>query len=274
MDHNLVGPSDADLGKFFREVHPLPSDWVEDLDEATPEFKRWLADLNVYDLWEMDEEARAAMGFLSAGKIRNTFETLVLLHGDIADARAELTQSVGERRVPSVSALEVYCLYFWDVLSMSKPGIFEYMAAQQNDGYKLAVEGERDTVYAMLGIRRPVDPVATLDMFIQLAHLETSNFLKQGGFGSAQRAIGHATTMKAMMDAIAMRMDLSKASSESDMRKDAQLFKARIVPRAPVLIPSIDELPNDVIDADELGDDDEEDPHRSRATIHRLPARR
>lgn len=270
----LLPPNDVDLHLMQREVGLPPSCWVDDFDKAPPEFKKWLNQNGVYELWEEGDDVVAAYGLLNQGKLRHAFESLMLLHGDLEIVREELSNSF-TRKIPSMSALETYCYFFWDVASMSKPGIFDFLKAQQNAEFKIAaLDGEQDLTYAFLGLKQKPDFVSDLDWFLQYARLETMVLLRAGGGGSGQRSIGHAALMRAAIDAMAMRIELSQDSTASNLRKEAQLFKAKVLPRAPIPIPSIDDLRVDVIDAEPAGETDEEEDSTRGATVHRLPVRR
>jgi hypothetical protein len=270
MDYKLIPPNDTDVLLMSRGLGIFPPTWTRVLTGSSQEFRDWLVEAGVHEMWEMSRDMQAAISLLSRHRLRQTLEALMLQHGDVAQARTEIKNSYPDHQVPSLEAFELFCFYFWDVPNMSKAGLFEYLQHANNETYALAVEADRDTVYAVLGIRQPIDPVANLDWFIQLAQLETKKHLQRGGFGTGQAAIGHSTIMKTMMDAIAMRMELSQSSPESTMRKDAQLFRAKIIERPPLMIPSIDDL--QVLDAEEVSD--EEENSTDGATIHRLPTRR
>lgn len=272
----LIPPNDVDLSDMFQEVGLLPTSWSSQIKGSTKVFQKWINELGVYSMWEQDTDTLAALGFLGQSKIRQSFESLVLLHGDVETARQELENTYPARRIPSISALETYCYYFWDVGSMSKPGLYDFLKLQQNQEFKLAaLDGDIDYTYAMLGLRQSPNYVEHLDRFIQLAKLETMTLLRQGGIGSGQRAAGQAALMRATLDAISMRMELGQSSTGSEIRKEANLFKARIVQRSPKAIPSIDDLrAGDVIDA-EFSDrsDAEEEDEGPGAVVHRLVPR-
>lgn len=270
MEYKLIPPNDTDVLLMSRSLGIFPPTWTKTFLGSSQEFRDWLVEAGIHEMWEMSKDMQAAVSLLSKAKMRQTLEALMLQHGDLSQARVEIQNSYPSHQVPSLEAMELFCFYFWDVSNMSKAGLFEYLQHTNNETYAMAVEEDRDTVYAVLGIRQPIDPVTNLDWFIQLAQLETKKHLRNGGFSSGQAAIGHSTIMKTMMDAIAMRMELSQSSPESSMRKDAQLFRAKIIERPPLVIPSIDDL--HILDAEEVSD--EAESSTGGATIHRLPTRR
>lgn len=274
--YQLVPPNDPDLTEMYQEVGFFPNSWKKDLRGASEDFKDWLQDLGVYEMWEQDAEMTEAFGFLNQGKLRESFESLMLLHGEVELARQALQDSFPTRRIPSQGVLELYCYCFWDVISMSKPGLFSFLKAQQNTEYKLAaLDGEVDYTYAVLGLRKKPDILENLDLFLQLAKLETIQLLRNGGIGSGQRAAGQAALMRATLDVMALRMEMTQDQADSDLKKDAAIFQARIIKRRAGSIPSIDDLRGhgDVIDA-EFTADNKAEGEGAGANVHRLPARR
>lgn len=275
-NYQLIPPNDADLTDMYHSVGFFPNSWKKDIKNADPEFRDWLDDLEVLEMWEQDSEMSEAFGFLNQGKLRESFESLMLLHADVEVARQALQDSFPTRRVPSQSVLELYCYCFWDVLSMSKPGLFSFLKAQQNTEFKLAaLDGEADYTYAVLGLRKKPDILENLDLFLQLAKLETIQLLRNGGIGSGQRAAGQAALMKATLDVMSMRMEMTQDEAGSDLKKDAAIFQARIVKRRSGGIPSIDDLRGhgDVIDA-EYTPEPKAEIQEAGTNVRRLPARR
>lgn len=277
--YQLVPPNDVDLTGMYQEVGFFPNTWIPTLKGAPQEHRKWLQDLGVYEMWEQGRDVTEAFGFLNQGKMRQAFESLMLLHGDVEISRQEMVNTFTTRRVPSQEVLELYCYFFWDVPSMSKPGLFDFLKAQQNTEFKLAaLDGDADYTYAVLGLKQTPDIIENLDWFLQFAKLETMTLLRQGGAGSGQRAAGQAALMRATLDVMAMRMELGQTTAGSDIRKEAMLFKARIVPRKPREIPSIDDLREtergDVIDAEYADADDESSDEDRESNVHRLTPRR
>ena len=275
-NYQLVPPSDSDLTDLYHQMGFFPNSWRKDLKGADPEFIEWLDERGVLEMWEQDKETSEAFGFLNQGKLRESFESLMLLHGDVEICRQSLQDSFPTRRIPSASSLELYCYYFWDVISMSKPGLFSFLKAQQNTEYKLAaLDGEVDYTYAVLGLRKKPDILENLDLFLQLAKLETMQLLRNGGIGSGQRAAGQAALMKATLDVMEMRMQMTQDEVGSDLRKEAAIFQARIVKRSRGSIPSIDDLRGhgDVIDA-EYTPERKAEIQEAGTNVRRLPARR
>ncbi len=272
----LLPPNDSDLMALFRNVGLPHSDWVPDFKKANLRFKQWLQDVGVYELWEQDPDVADAFGFLNQGAMRDKFESLVLLHVDVEIAREDLKNIYPTRRIPSLLSLELYCHFFWDVFEMSKPGLFDFLKLQENKEFKVAaLDGDVDLIQAILGVRQKPNFLDNIDLFLQLVKVETISLLRAGGTGSGQRSAGHAALFKTAMDAMGVRVELAQDTVESDMRKEASLFAARIVHRTPAkAIPSIDDLYNDgdVVDAEYS--EPEEEVEGGGAIIHRLPVGR
>lgn len=269
LSHALVPPSDDDLYALQQEVGIPPRCWSPTFDSKDKDFTKWLMDTDVYELWNPDSEVKEAVAFLAHRRPRQAFESLMLLHGDVKVARAEMLNTYPQSWVPEQGALELFCHYFWDIGSLDKQELFDFLSTREDSEVKLrAFGGELEYTYARLGLKQRVSGVEFLDHFIQLAHLQTINLLREGMIASGQMAAGHAALSRAAMDAIAMREELNQSTEDSDLRREAALFKAQVIRREHRAIPSFDEVRGDVIDADEQASGED-----SAARIRRLPTR-
>lgn len=265
---DLVPPNETDVKGLAKVLGPLPSCWMPLLDSKNSAFRKWLSSHEIIDMWLGDTAMKDAQLLLADSRMRKEFEALVLIHGDIDTCRKELELNYPPHRIPSIETLSLYCEYFWDVVSCTRKGLFDFIkASQEHEAMQAAYEGEMERAYAMLGLKRKISDIEYIDNFLQFANLQTVLSTRAGAVLSGQQQIGIATLARASGDLLQMRQGLQQSGSESSLRHDAMMFRAARQKALP--IPSIDDLQREgVIDADF-----EEAGEEAGAIVHRLPTR-
>jgi hypothetical protein len=260
----LVPPSEDELRLLDAELGSAPKGWKARLPDAGPAFRKWLLAKGVMDLWDQSEVSREVLDFQQSGKPSGDFESLMLLHGDVAHCRAELLLSYAEARVPSLEALCIYVEYFWDIGSMPRTELFDYIEKSKDRArYLPAYEGDLERSYSILGIQQRVEAASLADSFVQFAYRQVRMLDRQGVAQTGAQLIGISALQRAALDSVRVRDEVRMAHDDDNLRKDAALFRAQIVRTAQIV--SIDDLEGGAVDA--------EYEDAGEAGIRRIPAR-
>jgi hypothetical protein len=198
---------------------------------------------------------------------------MMLLHGDVETARNEVIASQSVSRIPTVEAFEIYCFYYWDISSISKNALFDHIkVSQENDTKIAAFQGELSVTYAMLGMRQRISTLNMHDRVVQFSDMQFELAMRHGAMMNGNQLAGLAAIARTAQDAAAMRDELQKASGDNSMKRDAAVFLRAKVLENVKLIPSVDDLKVEVIDAEFV--DSEKASKGEGARIHRFPTRR
>lgn len=241
---DLMPPSTDDFDLLGRELGPVPKFWRATVDPQNAEFIRWLRDHEILALWRRPKVVRDAMDFLFVSDMRREFEALVLIHGSVREARKELLLKHQEKLVPTEDVLEVFCDNFWNLGSMSKEGLFEFLKAGETRRELLpALRGDIVTTYNQLGLRRQIQTEALYDEFIayvdQQVYLHRRDSQQQTGYTNA----GLAALMRQAQDAKDSLEQLRISSGDADEETRREIAKFRLRKPKPVRgFISIDEL--------------------------------
>jgi len=262
VSRGLMPPTDEAVESILEEIGPYPRYWKSRMTKANVPFRRWLRDLGVLSMWAKDVHAVGALKFLGKAAVRKDFEAILLVHGDVGQARTELLIKYPKALVPAQATLQQFYSYFWDVGAMSPEGIFEHVeASQEKEDYLPALRGDVAKAYGILGLQQQVSYEHLLQSMVDLAHQATATMRKDldvlgGAKLTALVAVG-LSGAKAGREL----MDIRGDGSESTVRQDAAEFMSRRIPRGRA-IPSIDEITRDVIDADYTDTEGADNVHR------------
>lgn len=244
----LVNPQQGDLAALRRELGGIPNYWRAELDRTNTRLYRWLRDRDVLDLWKDSKAGKEASDFLYArdgqgNGPRIDFEHLILLDPDVGKARGMLEVKYGPLRTPSLDALNLYVKYFWDVRSMSQPGLFHFLEVQEDNETRMAAySGDLAATYGMLGLRQKIDDEAFYDDVIALAHEQVQYARRRRGPLNGQQIMGIAALARVADDAIQSRRELRTAGLGDTIRNELQAFRLRKKDQRRQAIPSYEEL--------------------------------
>jgi hypothetical protein len=249
LSKGLVPPSEDELRALDAELGTPPRGWKARLKDAGPTFRRWLLANGVIDLWDQSTISQEVLSFQQSGKSRGDFESLMLLHGDVGHCRKELLLSYPESRVPSLEALCIYAEYFWDIGSMPRTDLFDYIEKSKDRArYLPAYEGDLERSYSILGIHQKVEAAGLADSFVQFAYRQVRMLDRQGVVQTGAQLIGISALQRAALDSVQVRDEVRLSHEDDNLRRDAALFKAQVV-RAKQIV-SIDDLEGGTIDAE------------------------
>lgn len=267
----LVPPAEPDLQAMARELGPAPPSWAGRVENANVAFRRWLRDRRLLDMWRGGPVQEKATALLYADELRRAVEQLLLVHGDPEKVNQLLSQKYGERVAPSAEVVARFRDCFWDVGSMTKHGLFEFLKVLQQDKERApAVRGEVATVYGQLGLRQRVEADELYDNIIALANQQVQAARQAGGLLSGQALIGLSTIARQAIDAAKERAELHTIGGQAaeDVRQKALAFKLRTIEAQPIL--SIEELDQPFAEPDQEHDEDAA-PSNVRKFLHPVP---
>lgn len=252
----LVPPTEPDLNAMSRALGPPPASWAGRVDNANVSFRRWLRDRRLLDMWRGGSVQEKAIALLHAGEMRVAVEQLVLLHGDVEKVHTLLTQRYGEKSAPSQDVISRYRDCFWDVGSMSKYGLFEFLKVLGADRERSpAVRGEIATVYGQLGLRQRVEADEFYDNIIALANQQVEAARKGGGLLDGSRLLGLSALARQAIDATKERAELHTVGGQAaeDVRQKALAFKLRTLEAKRII--NIEDLDQPYAELDEEDED-------------------
>ena len=264
----LMPPNDEALKEFSKELGTLPRFWKPSVSTENTEFRRWLRDKGVLKCWVPDETMVQVHQLLMMTTLRKDFEGLMVIHGMVEDARAELSLKYSSRVVPSAEVLERFCDYFWDLGNMTSAGIYDFLAAgTERADFIPAHKRELVVAYGTLGLRQKVEAEEFLSNVVQLANQQTALLLGRAATPNGATAAGVAALMGRGMEALQLRDAYRTKLNPSDMsmRAEATDFKARTERSRG--IPTFDQLI-----AEEVHDAEYTEPEAGN--LRRLPVRR
>jgi hypothetical protein len=261
----LMPPEDSELAFLARRMGDVPPFWKPRVTRENIRFRRWLRDKGLLFLWVRDDAMEEAINFLYRKEVRKAFETIVVAHGNVEQARRELLVRYPEGLVPSEAGLEAFRRAFWDLGEMSPEGVFAYLEAVENaEIYLPALHGDLVQTYATLGLQQRLQGEVFLQNIMEAANQQVLRLRANPNVSGAQAA-GVASLLKVGMEAYnTLKEDMVDEVGDASLKKDAADFKARVVQA--IAIPSIDELDRDVIDADYA--------EAGATNVHRLPVTR
>lgn len=265
LSKDLLPPEPRDLSNLKVELGGIPLFWKAQVTRENLRFRRWLRDTSLLVLWVQDATTERAFSFLHKKAVRHDFEAVLLAHGNVEQARGELIVKYPESLVPSVKVLERFQELFWNTGEMTPQGIFDYIEeCQGREAYLPALQGDLVRAYGELGLQQRVRGEVFLQTVVDAAYQQALRLRKNPNASGALLA-GMSSMIKTGIEAQNHLEDKHLvAEGDTGMRKDAADFVARVIQGDAV--PSIDEVTQDVIDAEyvEAGEEN----------VHRLTVRR
>tara|TARA_Y100001973_G_scaffold65558_2_gene95823 strand:+ start:4751 stop:5635 length:885 start_codon:yes stop_codon:yes gene_type:complete len=253
-DRCLLPPSEEDIQALASDLGPPPKHWKANIEKSGTTFYRWLRDHRLLDAWRNTDLFVEARDFLLKANIRKDFEALVLMKGDVEEARNELLLNYTDRLVPSLRVLSKYCEYFWNLGDMSQDGVFNFLRSNQEREELLpAVRGDLAQTYGRLGLRQRIEAELFYDNLIALANQQVEHARRSGPQNlNGSALMGIAALTRQAMDAVASRDEMHKAEVGGvleSVKEEAMAFRMRIIEDSE--IPSLDEIKQkEVIDAE------------------------
>jgi hypothetical protein len=251
LARGLMPPSDEALEQFSKVLEPWPKYWRITATRGNTAFRRWLRDKGLSSLWNRDEAAEQAFRFLRFQAARKDFEAIILVHGNVEQAREELLIKYPKAVVPSLKALNYYYDFFWDVGSLSSEGLMEHLEASVGkEDYLPAARGDVVSAYATLGLQQRVGYEQLLQEMVDGGFAMMRRIRKDSANISGQNAAGLMTVvMGGVKAAEELRQIHAADHGETGIRQEAAEFMHRRLVQTHD-IPSIDELDGEYIDAE------------------------
>lgn len=223
----LLPPTDDQLRDMARDLGTMPASWSGRFETASVEFRRWLRDRRLTELWRHGPDQAAAERLLTSGDLRKAIEQLTLMYGDLARVHPALVQKFGERVAPSLDVLTRYRDSFWDIGSMTRQGVFDFLSAVDQKDYDPAARGEVALVYGQLGLRQRVEAEDLFDGIIALANQQVEAARRSPGLLDGNKLLGLSALARQAIDATERRAEIHTIGGQAaeDVKKSAIAFK-------------------------------------------------
>ena len=261
-DMDFVPPSNSDAKDLIRELGRFPTSWQKDTSGAESSFRNWLKRKGILDAWRQSESFVEATSFLYKTAPRRDFEAIYLVQGDLEAAREELLAKYPSAAIPSISSLETYVDYYWDLGSLNYNEIMRYLERSQSRRELLpALEGDMSSIYAQYGIQQKVSDELFYNNLIALTNQQIQRARRVEELNGST-LMGIAALARQAGDAIAARRELNAAATptiDAIKKQASDFFRVKMEKQKEIV--SIDEI---VIDLEE----DEND------NVRKLKARR
>jgi len=244
---SLSVPSEKCLAAASEHLGSIPKCWKARVGKSDVAFRRWLRDKKVAKLWTKDSATSDAIDLLYRKSVRRDLEAILLTHGDTTQARTELLLKYPESMVPSVPSLDRYCMFFWDIGSMSTEEIYAHIESRSDsDDYMPAAQGDLIDAYGRLGLQQRITHENFLSTMAEAGYAMAVRLRREQATISPKDAVG-------LMSAATMGLAASRELEESrrhlegdgSIRQEASDFMIRVTQRAS--IPSLDEVRGSVI---------------------------
>lgn len=228
---SLLVPLEIDLDLLRSKIGTPPSTWTPTYEKGNGYFNKWLRKRNLLDLWINNNIINKTINFLYKKAIRTDFETLVIAHSSVREARIQLLLKYPENAVPDEDVLEKYYEIFWDVESLSKDGLIEFLGRYSDKETKLAaLDGNLVETYARAGLNEKISTNQFLNNVIALANHQVQLARMSGEILSGNSMMGIAAIARQGLEAIKHREEI-EASKTIDVldniREQANAFQVR-----------------------------------------------
>lgn len=265
MSMGLLVPDDNHLRRILVSMPNPPSAWAPTFSAKNVALRRWLKKLGVEAMWRYGAEAREAIRFLAKSSPREDFQALRLLGMGVDDCHVELVAKYGDKTVPSVASLELFCDYFWSFDGFEPSEVQEFLSLLvERDHYLPAMQGDIAASYARLGLKQRVE-TEELYLEVMAAGLAAARRLRKSmdTVGGAA-AGGLSSVIAAGLKAAEMYEDHRKATQGAkSLRQEGMDFVLQVRHDTGML--HLDDLQRlDVIDAEIDEGVDEEVPNGLR----------
>ena len=245
----LLVPLEEDLDNLRAKQGSPPSTWVPFYEKGNGYFNKWLRKKGVIDLWINSPLVDRTINFLYRKSIRTDFETLLVAHGDLIQAREQLLLKYPDNVVPDMEVLQKYYEIFWAIGNMSKDGLLEFINRYHDKEAKLAaIRGDLDETYARTGINQNITTDQFINNIISFAHHQFLLARKSGERLSGNAIMGLAAIAKQGMDAMRHRDEIEGGNAPDifdNIKAEASAFQ----------IKKIDSI--DMITIDDLEEEDD-----------------
>ena len=233
VDKNLLPPTAEDVQKLSDELGEFPRPWSPSWKASKQSFQRWLKYKDVDKLWRQDSVTRACFHFLYRTPVRKDFEALILMHGNVKEARDILSSKHGENRIPDEETLDRFVEFFWNVGSLSADGLFSFLRAnKERQDLIPAYQGDLATMYGRLGLQQRIEAESFYDNIIALANKQVLEARRRDGEMPGHALMGLAAITRQALDAIRLREEIhsdANASLLNSLRDQASSFKMKTI---------------------------------------------
>jgi hypothetical protein len=227
----LLVPLEDDIDKMRGKQGTPPSTWVPFYEKGNGYFNKWLRKKGVIDLWINSPLVDRTISFLYRKAIRTDFETLIVAHGDLIQAREQLLLKYPENMIPEMETLEKYYEIFWSIGNMSKDGLLEFIGRYHDKEAKLAaIRGDLSETYARTGINQKITSDQFVNNIISFAHHQFLLARRSGESLSGNAIMGLAAIAKQGMDAVRHREEMDAISSPDvfdQLKEQASAFQIK-----------------------------------------------
>ena len=246
----LLVPLESDIDDLRDVIGNPPSTWRPNYESNNGYFNKWLRKKGVIDVWMMGKDLQNAINFLYKRSIRSDYETMIIAHGDLREAREQLLLKYPATIVPDMPALEKFYDVFWNVGSMSKDGIFDFLEKHaQREANLAALEGNLTEAYARTGIQQRVETVDFLNSLISFSYQQLQMARMSGEQLTGAALMGVAAITKQGMEATKQREEIENGGgidALTSIREQVNAFKVRKISSESMLtIDQLEELEND-----------------------------
>ena len=232
VSRSLFRPLEKDIIRLQKELGPIPSYWKANYARAGTYFKKWINKKDLASMWRKNTSKSACMHFLYRRSVRKDFEALMLIHGDVDEARDALALKHGEKRVPDIGVLNLFQEYFWDIGNMSADGLYHFLEANSGSPELLpAYQGDVPGVYGRLGLQQRVDAETFYDNIIAFANSRIQR-ARNNSEMSGNAMMGLAAITRQALDALKAREELQSAVDTpllDNLKEQASAFHIRVL---------------------------------------------
>lgn len=226
---NLVIPKETEIDDLRISIGRFPSGWSKNYRRGSHYFNKWLTKKGLRGLWSNSKDVSHAINFLYKTKMRENFNTLVIATGDIDSAITDLALKYGDMVIPSREILLLYYEIFWDIGSLSRSDLMEFIGKYHDKETAIAaIEGDKDVAYARSGLTQTVTQKEFTANLLAFANLQVQLSRKEGTLLAGTQMMGIAALSRQALDALR----LSKEGNEVEgseavqrMRDDAMMFQ-------------------------------------------------
>lgn len=239
----LLPPNEPALGELARELGVPPVSPRIGIRHAG--FARWAGALKIYTLWADDVDALKAKDLLHRPNVRETIQTLWMVHWDADVVLQELKVNYPPHLVPSMGTLKAFLNYFWDFDHMNAQEIYEYLEMidqDQNGALVPAIDGDLAMAYARRGLKQRVEAVDFYDKLISYSYQQLDLHMRDGTKTSGNAMIGIASLARAAGDAIEAKKELTDTQKGTGTSIIDQVREFKLKRKERKRIISMDEL--------------------------------
>tara|TARA_Y100001973_G_C5183140_1_gene326140 strand:+ start:394 stop:1248 length:855 start_codon:yes stop_codon:yes gene_type:complete len=244
---SLLVPLEEDIIKMESKLGAFPSSWEPVYNRKNEYFCKWLRKKGVIQIWKNGDDIKRATNFLYRSLVRKDFETLLLATGDIAESREQLLLKHSESHVPELTILETFYDIFWNVGSLTREGLFEFLERNTDKEAKIAaLNGNLVEAYARAGLTHKISSEQFYNNLVSLANHQIQLARMSGQVLNGSSLMGIAAISRQALDALKSRDEMIGENTVDvldTIREQASTFKIKKIHAEEVItIEQLEEL--------------------------------